>query len=1237
MISERYDKKEVLGCLSWRLLRKKGLLALNGGEFQKLCDRYLSKKMNVNLISYGSEAGTNSTIQGTPDSYFIKDGKYFFCEYTIQKRGIFRKIKSDIEKCIELIDNDFNSEFISEIIYCHVNSHISPSEDFELREICQLHNINLKLIGIDEISSDLLYKYRTLANEFLDFPIGSCQIFEFSEYIDYYESNKFEAPIKTDFLYRDSKLEEIFHELKSNKFVVLCGKHGCGKTRIALEYGRRWSNENDGRFICIKGNCQPLFEELKIELEFPGKLLVLIDDISRISDLKSLIELMFLHSKKVDVQAILTDSNFIFKECLAELKYYVAYSEIMVNELEGQQIEGLIEKTFGIKNQIVLEFIQDIAKGNPRIALLSGMLYSNGVSEEIKDIASLYDEYFKYLFSKAEIFKNKEQKLAYSLVALFRVLDLDRLEYIMKSLSVNNIETSTIKESISQLSNYRMLNNVYDRYVTPTDELLSIYLTKNILYDIRLIDLESVYKYVLNEQSPESERILRSLNSIIMIFGEDEEIININREKVTALWDQLEQEDSEKLEKFIHLFHHFDELRTIVYLNKQMERKAADIDYSWMVETLSSYGTSKYCDDAIQIILGLFESYQIDVAEIRDALISGYGINKRNYIYRLEPTKALIDQLNRKIGPNATGRLKRLAYEVCCELSKFEFFDCEVKCDGSIQTYSLSLNSEEFFLELRDSVISLLKNIIKHCDKADYIYGFIKKYISNMNADHRELLIHDSTLIMQIFNEALDHLNANDCHLVDSYVDALKSRGIDVKSDLSKFLENEDLNNFKLIRCESHQEIFDFQSLEEKKRSLLANTVEENRIPAILRIIKSLANISTIEPWEEFQVTKGLMILLEIISKYRWKFLYVSIQLLKMRISQKLNLRDTIEKLYDYYGKVILQSVVEDKYIYNKNKIKYLYYCASPAEDILEIDRQNLLDFLISERLNVIEDTNLRDVYLLKKYSIIEVSSILYERATKDSNYFNLYFYTLFYDPDRFDELLTLYSDDIELLADIYFLTFIHNSLCDPNGTFLLKLLKTFPRFLAKYTQAIIDSKNNTYSKTKNKIIYDHPDFIDIYMDVIGCITVYKQYKYDLLIDYFDSILIGLDSEKQSKSRLLINRIIETYYADDLIMIDLFMIISTRKDITENVDFILKLLGLNKSLELFKKIPILPIYNVSFGKVNSTADLEVSFLGTILDQLEGTDFLEHRLYLRNMIEECRKGDRIKAALTALNS
>ena len=132
---------------------KQRILQLGSGSFQAMCDQYLSQIGYPNIVSLGTQAGTQKTTQGTPDTYFFDaNGKYIFVEYTTQQRNLPDKIKSDIEKCLDVSSTKIPHDKISEIIYCHTSSNIAPKDDLAFRTMCEKVGIEFTIYGIDQLA-----------------------------------------------------------------------------------------------------------------------------------------------------------------------------------------------------------------------------------------------------------------------------------------------------------------------------------------------------------------------------------------------------------------------------------------------------------------------------------------------------------------------------------------------------------------------------------------------------------------------------------------------------------------------------------------------------------------------------------------------------------------------------------------------------------------------------------------------------------------------------------------------------------------------------------------------------------------------------------------------------------------------------------------------------------------------------------------------------------------------------
>ena len=150
------------------------ILELEAGIFQNLCNAYLSRIGYPNIVALGSQAGTNKTTPGTPDTYFPNNNdKYIFVEYTVQQDSIFNKLSDDIDKCLDEEKTHIPISSISEIICCFTSSNLKPGDYDTLIKKCNDKGISLNLIGIDKLADELYRNHKALVKEYLGISIDT--------------------------------------------------------------------------------------------------------------------------------------------------------------------------------------------------------------------------------------------------------------------------------------------------------------------------------------------------------------------------------------------------------------------------------------------------------------------------------------------------------------------------------------------------------------------------------------------------------------------------------------------------------------------------------------------------------------------------------------------------------------------------------------------------------------------------------------------------------------------------------------------------------------------------------------------------------------------------------------------------------------------------------------------------------------------------------------------------------
>ena len=143
------------------------IIQLGPGEFQKFCDTFLSQKHYGKITGLGMKSGTLKTTIGNHDTYFRKEnGKYICVAYTAQQSDIFKKLKEDIEKCLDPEKTKLPIEEIDEIICCHTSSNLLAGDDHKLHKLCEEKNIKLTIFGVDEIAQQIYRYYPMIAKDF---------------------------------------------------------------------------------------------------------------------------------------------------------------------------------------------------------------------------------------------------------------------------------------------------------------------------------------------------------------------------------------------------------------------------------------------------------------------------------------------------------------------------------------------------------------------------------------------------------------------------------------------------------------------------------------------------------------------------------------------------------------------------------------------------------------------------------------------------------------------------------------------------------------------------------------------------------------------------------------------------------------------------------------------------------------------------------------------------------------
>ena len=430
------------------------LSTLEGGGFQDLCDTLLCAEGYEDIFSLGMKAGTLKTTTGNPDTYFRSEsGKYIFVAYTTEQTSINKKIKEDIEKCLDQEKTGVSVKDIEKIICCHTSSTLKAGDDQALRKLCSSHGIELELYGIDRIANLLYRVYPYIAKDKLNFPIDSNQIFPIEEFIKQYDnSNGRTAPLTTTFLYRENEKKEIFEALEKEKVIIILGKAGVGKTRLALEIAKKYQKENNCRILCIKCNHLPIMEDLSRYISTAGKYLIFVDDANELVGLSHLIEYTIKEEDRYDIRIIATVRDYACKSVINEAKKLVNVKSYVISKFSNQEIQEFIKTNLKIENNDYIEQIVRIAGGNPRIAYMAGKLaIEKNDLRSIANMEELYKSYYGFFLETTTILTDLRLCLTAGIVSIFNIIDLENLDRIQDILNIVGMDKEAFTTNIHSL------------------------------------------------------------------------------------------------------------------------------------------------------------------------------------------------------------------------------------------------------------------------------------------------------------------------------------------------------------------------------------------------------------------------------------------------------------------------------------------------------------------------------------------------------------------------------------------------------------------------------------------------------------------------------------------------------------------------------------------------------------------------------------------------------------------
>ena len=607
------------------------LKQLDGGKFQKLCDVYLYRKFRWdNIHSLGSMDGTDKTTKGIPDAYYYDSiqNQYILVMHGTKKDST-NKIVGDVQDAIQ--KSNLLKKDITKIICCHLSSNLPIDQDKKLRELAD--PIELELIGIDTLSQDLMQsKYQDLTKDYLGISKSTDQVWLLDQFIDIHDSSKTNAPLSNKYVDADDLISKCIENLQQTQALLLVGKSGTGKTRLAVEICKQLPH--DANIICVKSNSMSAYQDIKDAIDDNRINYLLLDDSNNITNLNAVIALISLPSLRANLKIIMTVRDYALKRIEKSLND-IDLIKVDVEKSNDDLIKKLIIGIKGKLPAVIENRIIGLSQGNPRIAVLATMLIMNKGYTAFMDANSIIGTYYENILRDNCLSENESKTLL--MLSFLTKVNFGNQDHLMDVLSFFKLTDKSFEDSIYSLHEKELCDIFNDKAVKVSDQSVKDYvLFKHIVIEKKL-DLQQMFSHLYPKYE---DNIILSLSSVNVIDSTKEWNDYIIAQLSEVFESVIRDQDKET---FLTQFAPLLPLEAMIYINDKIE----GIEYGNttnisqgeieklknrhqisdpLLNLIGSLSITERYDESAQLLMLFLEKCPDKLMEVYFTIVSNFGV-----------------------------------------------------------------------------------------------------------------------------------------------------------------------------------------------------------------------------------------------------------------------------------------------------------------------------------------------------------------------------------------------------------------------------------------------------------------------------------------------------------------------------------------------------------------------------------------------------------------------------------
>jgi DNA polymerase III delta prime subunit len=1232
---------------------KSKLLELEGGSFQRLCDDWLYRKGYKNINAIGMMQMTDRVVKGTPDSLVIQpDGKYVFSEYTVQQDDLAKKLKDDIDKCFNEKKTGISCEKISEIIICYLGR-LTTHEISHLKGICEDKGVKINLNGLDSISLSIQNCYPVLSEKYLGLPLDSGQLLSVDYFIIRYGKNGFTTTIDNEILFQDDALNQGIEHLEKGNFLLVSGPVGVGKTLFSVNLSKMVESKYpEMKVYCVFDKGADLHRDITAYFSEPGEYLLFVDDANRLDNrLDYILHYLNEHDEKRTFKIIATVRDYARDSVVQKVSNYTYLNEQAINPLTDEQINELIVNLFDIKNSEYQQRIQEIAGGNPRLAIMASRIALRTKQvESIKNVTSLYDDYFGQNESVKEVVENEKLIVTACAISFFRKIDKLNNFHMSFVQNVFGIQAEEFWEYVTILHNNELVDLYEDEVVKISDQVLSTY-----LFYLAVFEKERIsFSLIVNNFYPDFKRkIVDALNPVISAF-DHKIIVSKIRSQILAIFEVVSSTKTEiDALEFLNSFWFALPTESLIFA-KNMIYNAPEVDIDWTTETFKEskneisevslvrllcnfrYFSESELKISCDLMLKYLEKSKDSLGYVIRALTDNYNFKSNDWRFGYATQKLVVDKLSERMDGGSNYLFTRLFILAAKCLLKVEYREHQSTRGNAISIITFRLTPDEHLLPIRESLFIGLSGLIGNCEYKQLIYETLREYVNHLRFDGKEMVVADFPLIKNYIVAVLDKSKLSHCLLMEKLCEHLEALDIDFPEQWKSDFTNSSLQLSNLLlenRNERRMLEMGYEEYSQYRHQCLVEYFSELSLDAFRLFIEQCHALqdSLTGRERDYLLKTGIDMSLSAIADAHPNIFSDVISIyLDYDDLFELNPKSIISNLFKTVPPTEVWNLINSKDYRWKKWWRSFYFSQLPEAEISTNSAVLLLEYISDTPSNELLPDGIE---FLTKYQVVDddifskVARILVSRSVEDENYARPLGSLYNEHSNLFGLWFDVFKSDKELAFDAYLAAFKIDKYFDCSGEALDLLTAQNKDFLFRLIDEVYEEESwpSLYTNMPElDFLWQRDSFIE---DVERyAIYVYRKEKdsYRTHDNIFKKLFTKEKGKPESEELTLkkgnfikhtiSKNISDINYVCFIFAAAIFMDEEFRRELLSSF------LDLNCSFEDFQKIEYELRTTSCSGSRVPILEREKNYLISILPLLNSVDLLEHRAYVEKQIE-----------------